>query len=86
MHSYFRIHTSTAMLKAKVLERGQVTIPKALRRRLGIKHGVVLEFYEEDGRLVAEKVESDNPVDQIYGSLGAGRVSDRLIRDLRGES
>ena len=40
-------------MKAKVAERGQVTIPKALRERLGIVPGTVLDFIEEQGRLIA---------------------------------
>ena len=39
-------------MKAKVAERGQVTIPKRLRDRLGIRPGTVLEFAEEQGKLV----------------------------------
>src|SRR5205823_13428010 len=49
-------------MKSTVSEKGQVTIPKALRDRLGIRAGAVLDFEEEDGRLVAKKV---NPVDPV---------------------
>ena len=42
-------------MKVIVSEKGQVTIPKHLRDRLGIKAGQVLEFHEESGRLVAVK-------------------------------
>lgn len=38
-----------------VAERGQVTIPKALRQTLGIGAGTVLEFAAENGRLIAVK-------------------------------
>ena len=40
-------------MRAKVAERGQVTIPKVLRERLGIRPGTVLEFKEDHGKLVA---------------------------------
>ena len=72
-------------MKAKVLERGQVTIPKELRDRLGIRPGATLEFSAEDGRLVATKVESLDPVDQIYGLVGRGRRTDDIMKELRGE-
>jgi len=36
-------------MRAKVAERGQVTIPKVLRERLGIRPGTVLEFKEDQG-------------------------------------
>lgn len=36
---------------AKVTSKGQVTIPVAIRRRLGIKNGDKLLFVEEAGRV-----------------------------------
>ncbi|MFO7462302.1 MAG: AbrB/MazE/SpoVT family DNA-binding domain-containing protein [Desulfatiglandales bacterium] len=71
-------------MKAKVAERGQVTIPKALRVRLGIRPGTVLEFSEEKGRLVVTKKESVDPVDEIYGTLGRGRKTKEIMAELRG--
>lgn len=73
-------------MKAKVAERGQVTIPKALRKRLGIGPGTVLDFEESEGRLVAVKVETGDPVDQVYGCLRLGRSTDELIQELRGKA
>jgi len=73
-------------MKAKVAERGQVTIPKALRDRLGIRPGTMLEFSERSGKLIVVKIEESNVVDQVYGSLKSGRRSDDIMRMLRGES
>ena len=70
-------------MQAKVAERGQVTIPKALRDRLGILPGTALEFSEEGGRLVAVKAKTMDPVEQVYGSLGRSRHTDDIIRGLR---
>ena len=42
-------------MKVVVSEKGQFTIPKKLRDRLGIRPGQVLEVDEERGRLVAAK-------------------------------
>ncbi len=71
-------------MRAKVAERGQVTIPKPLRDRLGIRPGTILEFREEEGRLVVVKVETLDPVDQAYGRLGRGRRTEEIMRQLRG--
>ncbi len=71
-------------MKAKVAERGQVTIPKVLRERLGIIPGTVLDFVEEQGRLIAKKADPVDAVDQVFGSLGRGRNTDDLLRELRG--
>ncbi len=72
-------------MRAKVAERGQVTIPKAIRDRLGIRPGTILEFSETRGILEARKIENLNPVDQAYGSLGRGRKTEDVMRSLRGE-
>ena len=58
-------------MKTTVSEKGQITIPKKLRQRLGIRPGDVLEFEEENGRLVGTKYLGDNPVAAVYGSMGA---------------
>jgi len=71
-------------MKTKVAARGQITIPQALRERLGIRPGTVLDFKEERGRLVAVKVESLEPVERVYGKLGRGRRTDTLMKKLRG--
>jgi AbrB family looped-hinge helix DNA binding protein len=71
-------------MKTVVSEKGQVTIPKALRDRLGLRAGQVLDFSEDRGRLVAIKVAAQDPVDRVYGILKLGRSTDSLLRALRG--
>ena len=70
--------------RAVVSEKGQVTIPKPLRDRLGIKAGQVLAFREERGRLVATKAAGDDPVSGVYGTLVLDRSTDEVITELRG--
>lgn len=71
-------------MKAVVSEKGQVTIPKRLRDRLGIRPGQVLELVEQDGRLVAEKAVAFDPLERLYGSLRLDSSTDSLIEELRG--
>lgn len=71
-------------MKAVVAERGQVTIPKALRDKLGIRPGTALEFTARNGLLVAQKAETD-PVSKVFGCLARGVDTDRFIRELRGD-
>jgi AbrB family looped-hinge helix DNA binding protein len=71
-------------MKVTVSEKGQVTIPKRLRDRLGIKAGQVLDFHEEAGRLVAVKAVAADPVSAVYGMLQFGKSTDALMTDLRG--
>lgn len=71
-------------MKATVADRGQVTIPKALRERLGITPRTVLEFHEENSRLVAEKAQQTDPVTQVLGCLRLDRATGEILAELRG--
>ena len=71
---------STTTLGAK----GQITIPKRLRERLGLHSGDVLEFTDDGGRLVGRKADSGNRVDALYGVLGRGERTDKLVDTMRG--
>jgi hypothetical protein len=51
---------------------------------MGIRAGTVLEFSEEQGRLIAIKAESLDAIDRFYGRLGQGRRTEEVIEELRG--
>jgi AbrB family looped-hinge helix DNA binding protein len=72
-------------MKSTVSEKGQITIPKPLRDRLGIRPGEVLEMHEEEGRLIASKALAQDPVDAVYGVIELGRRTDEFLRELRGD-
>lgn len=71
-------------MKSRVTERGQVTIPKRIRERLGIRAGQVLEFEEDGGRIVLTKRPPRDAVDALFGVLPVGKSTDELIEQLRG--
>jgi antitoxin PrlF len=60
------------MQSSSVTSKGQVTIPAAVRRKLGIKPGDRVGFVEEDGRVVLERCE--NRVSASFGVLKARRT------------
>ena len=69
------------MLRATLTSKGQLTVPKDVRERLGLKSGdrVVFEFEEDSVRL---KVEHRKSLQELKGSLPAtreypGRESER---------
>jgi len=70
-------------MNAVVAERGQVTIPKRLRDQLGIGPKTVLDFREEDGRLVAVKQVEGDPVARVTGCLGLDTPTDEWLGDMR---
>jgi len=68
-----------------ISDKGQVTVPKPLRDRLGIRPGDRLEFTEEQGRIVVSKAAShQDPIGAVYGILDSGRSTDEVLRGLRG--
>lgn len=67
-----------------VTDRGQVTIPGEIRRRLRITPGTSLRFHAEGGELVAVKETLSDPVTKIYGIAGKGKT-DQIMRRLRGD-
>jgi AbrB family looped-hinge helix DNA binding protein len=73
-------------MKAVLSEKGQVTIPKPLRERLGLRPGQILDFHEDRGRLVGTKQPREDPIERVYGVLKMGRATDAVIRRLRGRA
>lgn len=71
-------------MKTTVSERGQITIPKALRDRLGIRPGQVLEVREDHGRLIMVKRVPEDVWDSVTGILKLGKSTDQIIDEMRG--
>ena len=72
-------------MKTTVSEKGQITIPKPLRDRLGIRAGQVLEAREERGRLVLQKAMGHDPFEHVTGILKSNKSTDELIEEMRGK-
>jgi antitoxin PrlF len=74
------------MITAKVTSKGQVTIPKEIRERLGVHPGEDVGFEERDNLLVISKVVTKSPFDKWVGKLKhlKGQRSDDLVREARG--
>ena len=73
----------------RVTSKGQVTIPKAIRHKLGITPHSEVEFVEERGRVYLRKV-SDRErrrVDfsHLVGSASVKMSTDEILRLTRGE-
>jgi AbrB family looped-hinge helix DNA binding protein len=72
-------------MRSVVSEKGQVTIPKSLRDKLGLHPGQVLDFETRNGLLVGRKAEPVSGVDAVYGILPRMNV-DREIEKMRGKA
>jgi antitoxin PrlF len=84
--SFAKIPTKEAYVHSTISEKGQITVPKRLRDRLGIRPGDRLQFSEEHGRLVVSKTAEQDPVQAVYGILSLGESTDDALRALRGEA
>ena len=72
-------------MNATLSEKGQVTIPKALREAMGIVSGSVLSFREIEGKLVVTKVLAIDPLKKWRGkgSIPKGESVDRYLTRIR---
>ncbi len=75
-------------MEATVAERGQITLPKAVRDALGLTKGTKLKVELEDGRIVLRKDVQD-ALSQLRGrfKLAEGfKTTDEAMRALRGRA
>ncbi len=65
-----------------VTEKGQVTIPRAIRKKLGIEAGTRLRFETDGDKLIAIKETVQDPVSAVFGAAGH-RSTDKIMERLR---
>lgn len=74
----------------RVGERGQVTIPKDIRNRFGLRPNTEVEFHVEHGSVVLRKAPRKLDLEKWKGRLKAGAAElgyksvDKFMRDVRG--
>lgn len=69
---------------SKVGERGQVTIPKVLRTRYGVKPGHEVVFEEHEDGLLIRKAPRDDPLRALLGRVHAKMDVDKYLEQARG--
>jgi len=72
--------------KTKVTSKGQVTIPKDVRERLGLRPGDEIEFVDDRQGFRVQKRVAESPFRKYRGHLKhlAGRDPDELVESARG--
>ncbi len=70
----------------RISERGQITIPKALRERFGLHRDVEVDISPtEQGLLIRKRAAALHPVDRVAGILdGVDFDIDEYIEEIRG--
>lgn len=71
-----------AIAQSKLTAQGQISVPAAVRRRLGIGPGSVLEWQEEGERVVVRRVGRYSSED-LHRALFATRPRRRTLRRLK---
>ena len=74
-------------MEATVAERGQITLPKAVRDALGLTKGSTLSVELDGGRIILRK-NVDDAISRARGKfkLPPGVSSDDVMRELRGRA
>ena len=74
------------MERAKITYKGQVTIPKKVREKLGVNPGEDVGFEEKGDLILIRKALTRSPFDKWVGKLKhlKGQRSDDLVREARG--
>lgn len=74
-------------MDATVAERGQITLPKAVRDALGLSKGTKLKVELEGGRIILRKDVGD-ALAKLRGrfKLPSGVSTDDVMRELRGRA
>ncbi|WP_310385463.1 AbrB/MazE/SpoVT family DNA-binding domain-containing protein [Roseateles sp.] len=74
-------------MEATVAERGQITLPKAVRDALGLSKGSTLKVELDGARIILRK-NVDDAISRARGrfKLPEGVSSDDVMRELRGRA
>ena len=72
--------------RTKITSKGQVTIPKDVRERLGLRPGDEIEFVDDRKGFRVQKRVAASPFRKYRGHLKhlAGRDPDELVESARG--
>ena len=70
----------------KITTKGQVTIPKLIRERFGLRPGSEVRFVEEDRKVVLRKAGAgtEDVWDRYYGFLKVKIRTNEMFHRLRG--
>jgi len=72
-------------MKSTISSKGQITVPAAVREKLGLIPGTAVQFELTEGGVLMRKGSGGiHPVDQVFGRLRLGKSVDALIDEMRG--
>jgi AbrB family looped-hinge helix DNA binding protein len=74
-------------MATRMTSKGQVTVPKRVRDRMGLRPGDAVDFVEKGGEFHLEKAPGQGAFSAYRGRLAdlAGKDPDDLLKRLRGD-
>jgi antitoxin PrlF len=72
-----------AIARSKITAQGQISVPVEVRRKLGIGPGSVLEWEEEDGKMVVRRAGRFSSEDIHRKVFGARTLEARSLDELK---
>ena len=83
---YFRKYESMIIQEyVKVGERGQITIPKAIREKESIRPNMILKIIDIPGAIIIEKISTKSPEDTILDILREAKLTDEDWEEIQRE-
>jgi antitoxin PrlF len=84
--AFLTVPPYTSVMKATLTSKGQITIPTAIRQRLGLQAGQILEFDEEAPYILAVPVFDEEAMRAVIGCTRGrlGKSSDEWLDETRG--
>lgn len=73
------------LVKSTISAKGQITVPAAVRQRLGLSAGTPVTFeLRRGGVLLRKGSRGRHPVDDVYGVLRLPKSVDATLDEMRG--
>lgn len=81
----YKFRKGDNVLTAKLTSKGQITIPKKVRDKLGISAGENVQFMEKKDAFLIKKTVEKSPFDKWLGRLKSKKGdTDKVIEEIRG--
>ena len=72
-------------MKSTISSKGQITVPRAIREKLGLTAGTAVRFELRTGGVLLRKGTTEaHPVDQVFGRLKLSKSVDAVLDEMRG--
>lgn len=72
-----------ALAHSKLTAQGQISVPAEVRRKLGVGPGSVLEWHEDDGKVVVRKAGRFSSLDMHRVLFPEGPPKRRTLKELK---